>query len=293
MAIAEENEFYSKLCVARIFKGAVEKKREKEINLTLNKLRWDITEYKDKVYTKSFLDYAKTKINDVDIFDKVDVLNNKENTLYPQKVGSYIESLFNIVNCVRNTKYKDLFFRIDLKLLNPDVVIQPILPWNGIVEKFLDHEKEYEGFMEECLKDPTIRYRLKRVYGGVDAELNCVSSNEMYLHAELNLLTSVMNHEEKRIFIAVSKKCCYLCELYIRYVQEIKGYNVAVSGSHKSLKKLCSRWKLPDTFKKEFMSYAQLELDRIIEYEIKLCTEPDSESECIEAYLNSPFYHNF
>ncbi|UZO00397.1 uncharacterized protein OCT59_011531 [Rhizophagus irregularis] len=287
MAIAEENEFYSKLCVARIFKGAVEKKREKEINL------WDITEYKDKVYTKSFLDYAKTKINDVDIFDKVDVLNNKENTLYPQKVGSYIESLFNIVNCVRNTKYKDLFFRIDLKLLNPDVVIQPILPWNGIVEKFLDHEKEYEGFMEECLKDPTIRYRLKRVYGGVDAELNCVSSNEMYLHAELNLLTSVMNHEEKRIFIAVSKKCCYLCELYIRYVQEIKGYNVAVSGSHKSLKKLCSRWKLPDTFKKEFMSYAQLELDRIIEYEIKLCTEPDSESECIEAYLNSPFYHNF
>ncbi|PKY33322.1 hypothetical protein RhiirB3_452112 [Rhizophagus irregularis] len=98
--------------------------------------------------------------------------------------------------------------------------------------------------MEECLKDPTIGRRLKRMYGGVDAELNCVSSNEMYLHAELNLLTSVMNHEEKRIFIAVSKKCCYLFELYIRYVQEIKGYNVAFSGSHKSLKKLFSRWKL-------------------------------------------------
>ncbi|PKY58852.1 hypothetical protein RhiirA4_513740 [Rhizophagus irregularis] len=411
MAIAEENEFYSKLCVARTFKGAVEEKREKEINLsgvdkfsynlatilardrevvavnlralsdgceisiaknsvwldkdreyvekiketlknvskdapmsfkqacgredmrdliltiveycseklryTLNKLRWDITEYEDKVYTKSFLDYVKTKINDVDIFDKIDVLNNEEKYTissvcckyykivkqdfeipkkfrnHTRKVGSYIESLFNIVNCVRNTKYKDLFFRIDLKLLNPDVVIQPILPWNGIVKKFLDHEKEYEGFMEECLKDPTIGRRLKHMYGGVDAELNCVSSNEVYLHAELNLLTSVMNHEEKRIFIAVSKKCCYLCELYIRYVQEIKGYNVAFSGSHKSLKKLCSRWKLPDTFKKEFMSYAQLELDRIIEYEIKLCTEPDSELECIEAYLNSPFYHNF
>ncbi|PKB96120.1 hypothetical protein RhiirA5_435405 [Rhizophagus irregularis] len=214
-----------------------------------------------------------TKINDVDIFDKVDVLNNEE---------KYTIS-----------SYKDLFFRIDLKLLNPDVVIQPILPWNGIVKKFLDHEKEYEGFMEECLKDPTIGRRLKRMYGGVDAELNCVSSNEMYLHAELNLLTSVMNHEEKRIFIAVSKKCCYLFELYIRYVQEIKGYNVTFSGSHKSLKKLCSRWKLPDTFKKEFMSYAQLELDRIIEYEIKWCTKPDSESECIEAYLNSSFYHNF
>ncbi|CAB4381911.1 unnamed protein product [Rhizophagus irregularis] len=191
----------------------------------------------------------------------------------------------------KNTPYPQ--FVANVKLLNPDVVIQPILPWNGIVKKFLDHEKEYEGFMEECLKDPTIGRRLKRMYGGVDAELNCVSSNEMYLHAELNLLTSVMNHEEKRIFIAVSKKCCYLFELYIRYVQEIKGYNVAFSGSHKSLKKLCSRWKLPDTFKKEFTSYAQLELDRIIEYEIKWCTKPDSESECIEAYLNSPFYHNF
>uniref|UniRef100_U9T928 Uncharacterized protein n=1 Tax=Rhizophagus irregularis (strain DAOM 181602 / DAOM 197198 / MUCL 43194) TaxID=747089 RepID=U9T928_RHIID len=33
IAMAEENEFYSKLCVAEIFRGAIDEKSEEEIDL--------------------------------------------------------------------------------------------------------------------------------------------------------------------------------------------------------------------------------------------------------------------
>ncbi|PKC76251.1 hypothetical protein RhiirA1_447796 [Rhizophagus irregularis] len=101
----------------------------------LDKLRRDITEYEDKEYIKSFLNYVKTMLTYFDNEEKFTI----------SVVGSYAGSLFNITNC-----------RIDLKLLNPDVVIHPILPLNGVVKKFLDHEKEYESFMEACLIDPMI-----------------------------------------------------------------------------------------------------------------------------------------
>ncbi|PKC11155.1 hypothetical protein RhiirA5_413426 [Rhizophagus irregularis] len=106
-----------------------------KLEYILDKLRRDITEYEDKEYIKSFLNYVKTMLTYFDNEEKFTI----------SVVGSYAGSLFNITNC-----------RIDLKLLSPDVVIHPILPWNGIVKKFLDHEKEYESFMEACLIDPMI-----------------------------------------------------------------------------------------------------------------------------------------
>ncbi|PKK65377.1 hypothetical protein RhiirC2_786239 [Rhizophagus irregularis] len=220
--MAEENEFYSKLCVAEIFRGAVDEKSEeidllggdkfsynlatilardrevvainlrvlsdgcelcpmkfkqacgredmRDLILTIleycsekfryifNKLRRDITKYEDKVYTKSFLDYVKTKINDVDIFDNVDVFDNVKK--------------FNISSvCYSTNTY---FSRIDLKLLNPDVV-----NYHGMVlsKNFLIMKKNMKvsSFMEVFLKDPMIGYKLlERMYGGVDSELNCV-----------------------------------------------------------------------------------------------------------------------
>ncbi|CAB4385461.1 unnamed protein product [Rhizophagus irregularis] len=115
-----------------------------------NKLRRDITKYEDKVYTKSFLDYVKTKINDVDIFDNVDVFDNVKK--------------FNISSPHQK----------DLKLLNPDVV-----NYHGMVlsKNFLIMKKNMKvsSFMEVFLKDPMIGYKLlERMYGGVDSELNCV-----------------------------------------------------------------------------------------------------------------------
>ncbi|PKY51980.1 hypothetical protein RhiirA4_469330 [Rhizophagus irregularis] len=121
--MAEENEFYSKLCVAEIFRGAVDEKSEEEIDL----LGGD--KFSHNLATILARDREVVAIN-------LRVLSDG--------------------------------------YLKPDVVIQPILPWNGIVKKFLDHEKEYEGFMEVFLKDPMIGYRLERMYGGVDVELNCV-----------------------------------------------------------------------------------------------------------------------
>lgn len=110
-----------------------------------------------------------------------------------------------------------------------------------------------------------IRSRLEEIYGGVDKKLESVNVSHIYLHTELNVLTNIMNNDKGRKFIAVSKKCCYLCESYIRFAQS-KGHNIAFSGSHK---KLYHGWKLPDALKKEFISNTLFDLDQIIKCEIE------------------------
>ena len=49
--------------------------------------------------------------------------------------------------------------------------------------------------------------------------------------------------------IAVSKRCCYLCELYINFAQK-NGYNIVIPGNHK---KIYSRWKLSHVNDNYFM----------------------------------------
>ncbi|CAG8675766.1 13126_t:CDS:2 [Funneliformis mosseae] len=57
----------------------------------------------------------------------------------------------------------------------------------------------------------------------------------IYLHAKMNILTYIIDNKiYGREFIAVSKKCCYLCEFYIDFAQ-IQGYNIIVSGNHKKI----------------------------------------------------------
>ncbi|CAI2185402.1 1137_t:CDS:2 [Funneliformis geosporum] len=102
-----------------------------------------------------------------------------------------------------------------------------------------------------------IRSKLEEIYGNVAKQLEHENGNHIYLHIELNVLSHIMNNDKERKFIAVSKSCCYLCESYIRFAK-IKGHTIAFSGSHK---KLYHRWKLPDAFKKEFMSNTLFDLD--------------------------------
>ncbi|EXX61319.1 uncharacterized protein OCT59_022860 [Rhizophagus irregularis] len=228
-----------------------------------DKLRKSITENKDENYIKSFLEFVKTRIN-------VDDIYNDEKIVSISTVCCEWDHALNLclVSQILYVKQNThLFSHMDLQLLDPVVMIQPILPWNDIVKEFVD-QVEYGYLKEACLKDSMIKRNLKHIYGGINVELNCESSNEIYLHPILNILTSVMNHEEKRIFIAVSKRTCFLCDLYIRFVRD-KGYNIIFSGSQKFYKKLYNRWKLPDRYKEEFMSFAQLELDQIIGNEIK------------------------
>jgi hypothetical protein len=72
----------------------------------------------------------------------------------------------------------------------------------------------------------------------------------------------------KKVFIAVSKKCCYLYELYID-MAKVNRYNVIISGKHK---KIYSRWKLPhvsdDNFKIMSLKYILNHLNQIIENKI-------------------------
>ncbi|CAI2194524.1 2438_t:CDS:2, partial [Funneliformis geosporum] len=58
--------------------------------------------------------------------------------------------------------------------------------------------------------------------------------------------------KEHNEFIAVSKKCCYLCESYIKFLRS-KKYKITISEVHKNL---YSGWKLPNTYSKEFVKSA-------------------------------------
>ncbi|CAI2195357.1 56_t:CDS:2, partial [Funneliformis geosporum] len=58
--------------------------------------------------------------------------------------------------------------------------------------------------------------------------------------------------EYEMITASVSKKCCYLCESYIKFLRS-KKYKITISEVHKNL---YSGWKLPNTYSKEFVKSA-------------------------------------
>ena len=51
----------------------------------------------------------------------------------------------------------------------------------------------------------------------------------------MNILTLIIDKKIKtREFIAISKRCCYLCELYINFARENR-YNIIVSRKYKKI----------------------------------------------------------
>jgi hypothetical protein len=253
------------------------------------------------MYIKSFLEYAQEEgISFDDIFDderrpSISIVCNeyypvvKNDSSAPEKflrhikkVGSYVAHLTEIIDCACKAKYKDLFSSIEMHLLEPPCEeTQLIYSWKDIVTKYVSDE-DYEIFKDKCLKYDDIRERLEDIYGGVGVQLERGNSNRTYLHAELNVLTKIMDNEGPK-FIAVSKKCCYLCGLYIKFVQS-KGHRITVSGSHN---KLYRGWKLPNVFRKDFIPHAIFHLDEIIEHEItyisSLLATSDSSPESLDS----------
>ncbi|CAI2179495.1 9868_t:CDS:2 [Funneliformis geosporum] len=216
-----------------------------KLGYRLDKLRENITNEGGKineVYIEPFLDYAKTRIDVDDMYGKKPAISRVCYNYYQTvKKDSAILKKF-----LKHIKKKwDLI--LELQLLNPDTADQTTFSWNNIVKIFLPVREEYNDFKKRCMKDRAIRESLERIYGG----------------------------DKEKKFIAISKRCCYLCESYIRFVN-FKGYKITVSESHK---KLYHRWKLPNTFKQEFMEDIVFDFDGIIESEIKYHIHINSDSD--------------
>ncbi|CAG8515323.1 7318_t:CDS:2 [Diversispora eburnea] len=163
-----------------------------------------------------------------------------------KKMGSYVSSVADII------------------------VYQPIFSWENIIKRFIDDE-EYNLF-NKCLEIPFLIERIEKYTDKTTQQFQLDRNNikqHIYLHAEMNILTSMVNHEDKNRVIGVSKRCCYLCELYIDFAQK-EGYNIIISGTHK---KIYHGWKLPyltdNDFQPKSLKSIMENLDRIIENKIK------------------------
>ncbi|GBC32128.2 uncharacterized protein OCT59_012776 [Rhizophagus irregularis] len=189
--------------ILNVFEYCSEKLRRR-----LDKLKKDIRNNKDESYTKSFLEFleaSEINVGNLDWIDEYEMAmtcceyykKNKNDENYPQrflghikKVGSYSASVMDIVNCARKGKYKTSFSNTDLHLLDPIHVDQPISPWNDIIKEFIPNQKNLEDFKKNCLKNYETRRRINKIYGGTGRQLDHETTNHMYLHAELNILTN-------------------------------------------------------------------------------------------------------
>jgi hypothetical protein len=264
------------------------------------KLKKDISiDHEHCEYVKSFMEILKNAsidISNVSDMEDLYIISAKCGKYYEKvkhepyipkkflkhlkKVGSYTSFLKDIIKCVCNEKYKVLFSNIDLCRLDPIGSDQRISSWKSIIQGFIgSNDNDYRKFRENCLKDYImvgkekrflIEERLRHIYGGMNAQLESEKQQNVYLHAEMNILTKIINQKDKktRVFIAVSKKCCYLCELYIKFAKN-RGYKIVISGTHK---KIYHGWKLPITednaFKKALVHLLS-NLDQIIRDKIK------------------------
>ncbi|UZO19044.1 uncharacterized protein OCT59_010347 [Rhizophagus irregularis] len=192
-----------------------------------------------------------------------------------KKVGSYMVSVRGILECARNSQYKSLFSNVQIIKVDPVIINkQPIYSWKNIIKRFIDEDK-YNRFMDRCSKNPEVMERINKVYtvhtdnatreqqllDGIDV-IQC----NTYLHAELGILALIINKKiNSRVFIAVSKSCCYLCGLYLDFVIK-QGYNIAIYGKHM---KLYSRWIFPHVDNNDFntrsLKFLLENLNRIIE----------------------------
>ncbi|CAG8525222.1 394_t:CDS:1 [Diversispora eburnea] len=268
------------------------------------KLKKDLIDGKEEQHVKSFTEYISNYTKNIDEEGRLAISQmccfyykgNKDKNIpkiflkHIKEVGSYVGSFINITDCACNQKYKTLFSQVKLHRLNPDIIHKPICSWKSIIHKLIPNSKTYQGFKEACLNDRIISERLIRTYDSIE-RLDLENINKhIYLHAELNIVSNIINQKIKtRSFIAVSKKCCFLCELYIKFAQQ-QGYNIVISGAHK---KIYHAWKHPDTidvtFKRNSQTYILKELDQIIMEEIKryidLRSRSDSDAGSVDSHI--------
>jgi hypothetical protein len=277
----------------------VKKYCSEKFKTRFEKLKNDITDNQNKPYIKSFIDYASTEVESLDkaryklsgtCSRYYKIAKNSNNSTAPEKflrhikkVGSYYVALHDIIACASKEKYKHLFSNMEVHRLSPMTIHQPIHSWKNTVESYIPNPLMYDGFKRRCLSDNDTSARLSVIYGN---NLNNESEQHLFLHAEMNILANIIDENPKGIdstFIAVSKRSCYLCELYIKFAQN-KGFEVFTSGAHK---KLYRRWMLPNikdtALRSESIRYMIKSLDRVISGEIakhvSIVPRSDSEGE--------------
>ncbi|GES99723.1 hypothetical protein GLOIN_2v1487101 [Rhizophagus clarus] len=252
-----------------------------------NKLMNIITASENSQYIKDFINYISMQIEDeVDIKDIANKLNGwlisalcwgyyykiKKVTMIPfkfkeyiRKIGSYAKSNDIILEVACKEKYKFLFSNITLNILAPVKICQPINSWEDVIHNFISNPNEYKIFKDRCLEDEITANELKFIYGD---DLNNKFNNDFYLHAIMNIISNL--GKNKKAFIAVSRKCCNLCDLYIERAN-YNQYDINTIGATRS-NKICHRWMFPSTDDINFDIKTKLhilrDLDHTIECEI-------------------------
>ncbi|RIA80699.1 hypothetical protein C1645_838242 [Glomus cerebriforme] len=271
----------------------------------INDIKKDIINNQQNYHIKSFMDFASINAENIDEVNGY-VLSNicsiyydkfknssapKKFLRHIKKLGSYYAALIDITACACKDKYKLLFSNMNMHKLEPIVISQPIFSWENIVQKYIPDHTKYKEFKRRCLDDDFISKRLTEIYGNVNKLDNESIEQHIYLHAEMNLLTNIIDQKYKgRAFIAVSTRSCYLCELYIRFVNK-KGYNIYISGAHK---KLYSKWVLPKIkntdLRNESLKDMIKQLDEVINEElvnhISIVMRSDSDGESVKSSTN-------
>ncbi|RIA99234.1 hypothetical protein C1645_811711 [Glomus cerebriforme] len=262
-----------------------------KLETRLDKLKSDIKN--DNRHVKSFKDFFSTNVDDADknnmyiisqVCNEYYKLVKDDNNIPPKflrhikKVGSYTGSMISIIECACNIQYKLLFSNVKVYTKGSVIDNQHIYSWKDIIKRFIDEDDEdtYKRFMDKCSKKLNIMERLRKMYTNkITQQQQQLDDDDIkqciYLHAEMHILAFIIDNNIKnsREFIAMSKRCCYLCELYIDFARK-HGYDIIVFGKHK---KIYSGWKLPivkdNNFKIRSLRYILENLDQIIENKIK------------------------
>ncbi|RIA81067.1 hypothetical protein C1645_837573 [Glomus cerebriforme] len=230
-------EFYSKVCVVESIKFFADELSESEINLTkTDKFTCNLATIlaaRDKEVVAS-LNKALESDNLANLWIKVyeycsDNLESRfqklKNYITTEQHHDYVSafikyasidiknidkmerSLISIICCCFYKKVKDdptipkkFLGRIKrshivLHLLKPVAVNQSIFSWKNIIQRFTN---EYESFKEDCSNDFIKMKKLKYIYDEIDKLDNENIEQKLYLHAEMNILTSIINQKDKK-----------------------------------------------------------------------------------------------
>ncbi|GBB99086.1 hypothetical protein RclHR1_34090001 [Rhizophagus clarus] len=182
---------------------------------------------------------------------------------------------------------------MEVHRLEPTMTVQSIISWKNIIKRFITDNGRYENFLEAYLNDDKKIDNIRHVYGE-NVQLDSADIRQtVKLYAEMNILANALINEgdKNRAFIATSKRCSYLCELYIRFART-KGYDIYISGTYRKIYHL---WKLldvnDDIFYNKSLSYILKKLNQIIKDETLNLTEEiassDSETGSVGSNENS------
>ncbi|CAG8623202.1 10588_t:CDS:2 [Funneliformis mosseae] len=262
--ILQLTEFYSKVYVARSVIFITDKASKEEISLS-----------KSDIFSRNL---AMILARD----SKVVAVNMK---ILPSKCRIYISKNGLMKNLSKNalmtfeqaTKRKDmstLFFNVfeycsvkfrhrldklkrDIKDNNDEPHIKSFLEFLESSEINIPRTHQKSGIHSASVMD-IVNCARKEKY---KTSFSCI---DLHLSDPISGKQTISPCKKHNEFIAVFKKCFYLCESYIKFLQS-KGYKITISEGHRGHKKLYYKWKLPDAYSSEFVKNVLCDLNQIIE----------------------------